>query len=68
MANRERVLLRPIDATPLSELVMAKVMEKATVMEKLMVESGPEENGTLRAMVVSRRRVWRARTTNKQQR
>ena len=44
MAVHERVLLRPIDATPLSELVMAKVMEKATVMEKLMVESDLEEN------------------------
>jgi hypothetical protein len=38
------VLQRPIDASPLSELVMAKATEKATVMEKLRVESDLEEN------------------------
>jgi hypothetical protein len=44
MAVHERGLLRPTDASPLSELAMAKVKEKATVMEKLMVESDLEEN------------------------
>jgi hypothetical protein len=44
MAVHERVLLRPIDASPLSELVRAKVMEKARAMEKVMVESDLEKN------------------------
>jgi hypothetical protein len=44
MAVHERVLLHPIDASPLSELVMAKVTGKAMVREKLMVESDLEGN------------------------
>jgi len=38
MAGHERELPRPIDASPLSELVMATARGKATVMEKPMVE------------------------------
>jgi hypothetical protein len=38
------VLQRPIDASPLSELVMAKAMERAMVKVMLMVESDLEEN------------------------
>jgi hypothetical protein len=42
MAVHERVLLRPTDASPLSESRLAKVMERVMVMEKLMVEQDLE--------------------------